>query len=120
MTEPAFRATVLTIYPDIFPGPLGTALSGKGLEKGLWSLKVVDIRDYARDKHRAVDDAPFGGGAGMVMRATARRLEAPPAAARDAMGSESDGRGSGGKPSRRSLTFFSKASGDSLARSSRM
>ena len=68
MTEAAFRATVLTIYPDIFPGPLGTALSGKGLEKGLWSLKVVDIRDYARDKHRAVDDAPFGGGAGMVMR----------------------------------------------------
>lgn len=68
MTDAAFRATVLTIYPDIFPGPLGTALSGKGMEKGLWSLKVVDIRDYARDKHRAVDDTPFGGGAGMVMR----------------------------------------------------
>jgi len=64
----AFAATVLTLYPEMFPGPLGTALSGKALEGGLWTLKTVDIRDFARDKHRSVDDAPFGGGAGMVMR----------------------------------------------------
>ena len=69
MTTAGFASTVLTIYPDLFPGPLGTALSGKALETGLWSLKVVDIRDFAHDKHRSVDDTPYGGGAGMVMRA---------------------------------------------------
>jgi tRNA (guanine37-N1)-methyltransferase len=69
MTASGFDATVLTLYPDMFPGPLGGALSGKALETGLWSLKVVDIRGFAHDKHRSVDDTPYGGGAGMVIRA---------------------------------------------------
>ncbi len=60
---------VLTLYPSMFPGPLGYSLAGKALEQGLWRLETVDIRDYARDKHRTVDEAPFGGGPGMVMRA---------------------------------------------------
>jgi len=64
-----FDATVLTLYPDLFPGPLGAALSGKALENGIWTLKTVDIRDFAHDKHRSVDDTPYGGGAGMVIRA---------------------------------------------------
>lgn len=64
-----FRATVLTLYPDMFPGTLGQALAGRGLENGIWSLDAVQIRDYATDKHRSVDDTPAGGGAGMVMRA---------------------------------------------------
>lgn len=63
-----FRASVLTLFPDMFPGPLGISLSGKALSAGLWALETVDIRDFASDKHRSVDDAPFGGGAGMVMR----------------------------------------------------
>ena len=61
-------AHVLTLYPDTFPGPLGAALSGRSLDSGLWRLETVDIRRFARDKHRTVDDHPFGGGAGMVMR----------------------------------------------------
>ncbi|ANK81656.1 MAG: tRNA (guanosine(37)-N1)-methyltransferase TrmD [Rhizobiales bacterium NRL2] len=68
MSGPAFGATVLTLYPEVFPGPLGVALAGKALEAGIWTLKTVDIRGFAHDKHRSVDDAPFGGGAGMVMR----------------------------------------------------
>ena len=64
-----FRATVLTPYPDMFPGTLGQALAGKGLESGAWSLETVQIRDHATDKHRSVDDTPSGGGAGMVLRA---------------------------------------------------
>jgi tRNA (guanine37-N1)-methyltransferase len=63
-----WSATVLTLFPEMFPGPLGLSLAGKGLEKGLWALDVLDIRDFARDKHRSVDDEPFGGGPGMVMR----------------------------------------------------
>jgi len=63
-----FQITVLTLFPEMFPGPLGESLAGKALEDGLWSLESVDIRDFARDKHRSVDDTPFGGGAGMVMR----------------------------------------------------
>ena len=66
--ERPWRATVVTILPDMFPGPLGQSLSGKGLDTGLWTLETVDIRDFARDKHRSVDDTPAGGGAGMVMR----------------------------------------------------
>ena len=61
-------ATVLTIFPEMFPGPLGMSLAGKALERGLWRLETLDIRDFARDKHRSVDDVPFGGGPGMVMR----------------------------------------------------
>ncbi len=69
MTREPWQATVLTVFPEMFPGPLGQSLAGKGLEKGFWALDVLDIRDFARDKHRSVDDEPFGGGAGMVMRA---------------------------------------------------
>jgi tRNA (guanine37-N1)-methyltransferase len=63
-----WRASVLTIFPEIFPGPLGASLSGKALAGGLWSLEIVDIRDFAADKHRSVDDTPAGGGPGMVMK----------------------------------------------------
>jgi tRNA (guanine37-N1)-methyltransferase len=64
-----FHATVLTLFPEVLPGPLGASLAGKALKDGLWALETVDIRAFARDKHRTVDDSPFGGGAGMVMRA---------------------------------------------------
>jgi tRNA (guanine37-N1)-methyltransferase len=64
-----FTATVLTLYPEMFPGPLGVSLAGKALEQGLWALQVGDIRDHGIDKHRRVDDTPAGGGPGMVMRA---------------------------------------------------
>jgi tRNA (guanine37-N1)-methyltransferase len=63
-----WRATVLTIFPEMLPGPLAYSLAGKALHAGIWRLETVDIRDYAEDKHRSVDDAPFGGGPGMVMR----------------------------------------------------
>jgi tRNA (guanine37-N1)-methyltransferase len=63
-----WRASVLTIFPDLFPGPLGGSLAGKALAAGLWALEAVDIRSYATDKHRSVDDTPAGGGPGMVMR----------------------------------------------------
>ena len=62
-------ARVFTLYPELFPGPLGSGLYKKALEKKLWSLEVVNIRDYALDKHKTVDDTPFGGGSGMLMRA---------------------------------------------------
>ncbi len=64
-----FRAVALTLFPDMFPGPLGASLAGKALQDGVWTLETVDIRTFASDKHRTVDDSPFGGGAGMVMRA---------------------------------------------------
>jgi tRNA (guanine37-N1)-methyltransferase len=64
-----WRATVLTIFPEMFPGPLGSSLAGKALADGKWALQVIDIRDFATDKHRSVDATPSGGGAGMVMRA---------------------------------------------------
>src|SRR3984957_10293896 len=63
-----WRATVLTIFPEMFPGPLGASLAGKACAKGLWSLAAVDIRDFATDRHRMVDDTPAGGGPGMVMK----------------------------------------------------
>ena len=63
-----WRATVLTIFPEMLPGPLAHSLAGKALQAGIWQLETVDIRDFARDKHRSVDDAPFGGGPGMVLR----------------------------------------------------
>ena len=63
-----FQASVLTLFPEMFPGPLGASLAGKAADDGLWGLETVDIRGFARDKHRSVDDTPFGGGAGMVMR----------------------------------------------------
>jgi tRNA (guanine37-N1)-methyltransferase len=68
-TSPIWTARVLTIFPEMFPGPLSASLAGRALIDGLWALETVDIRGFARDKHRSVDDAPFGGGPGMVMRA---------------------------------------------------
>lgn len=65
----SFRATILTLYPEMFPGSLDLSLAGKAREAGRWSLETVQIRDYATSKHRNVDDTPAGGGAGMVMRA---------------------------------------------------
>jgi tRNA (guanine37-N1)-methyltransferase len=64
-----FAATVLTLYPEMFPGPLGVSLAGRALREGRWSIDPVQIRDFATDKHRTVDDTPAGGGAGMVLRA---------------------------------------------------
>jgi len=63
-----WRASVLTLFPEMFPGPLGVSLAGRALERGVWSLEARNIRDHAADRHRTVDDTPFGGGAGMVMR----------------------------------------------------
>ncbi|MDF1599452.1 tRNA (guanosine(37)-N1)-methyltransferase TrmD [Mesorhizobium sp. YIM 152430] len=64
-----FRATVLTLYPEMFPGTLGHSLAGRALAEGTWSLDTVQIRDFATDRHRTVDDTPAGGGAGMVLKA---------------------------------------------------
>lgn len=64
-----FAATILTLYPEMFPGPLGVSLAGKALERGDWSCETVQIRDFTTDKHRTVDDTPAGGGAGMVLKA---------------------------------------------------
>jgi tRNA (guanine37-N1)-methyltransferase len=64
----SFRALVLTLFPEMFPGPLGHSLAGRALARGDWSLETVDIRAFATDRHRSVDDTPFGGGPGMVMR----------------------------------------------------
>ena len=77
----AFVATVLTLYPEMFPGPLGISLAGRALRDGLWSMDAVQIRDFATDRHRSVDDTPAGGGAGMVMRADvlAAALDSVPA-----------------------------------------
>ena len=76
-----WRASVLTLYPEMFPGPLGASLAGRALERGLWALDTVQIRDFAGDRHRTVDDTPAGGGPGMVMRADvlARAIDAAPA-----------------------------------------
>ena len=63
-----FQVAVHTLFPDMFPGPLGTALCGQALARGTWSLEALDIRDVTTDRHRTVDDTPFGGGAGMVFR----------------------------------------------------
>lgn len=84
--RPAWRATVLTLFPEMFPGPLGVSLVGGALAAGLWSLTTVQIRDFGLGRHRQVDDTPAGGGAGMVLRADVlaaaidhARLEAPDA-----------------------------------------
>jgi tRNA (guanine37-N1)-methyltransferase len=75
-----WRASVLTIFPEMFPGPLAQSLAGKALRSGIWSLDTVDIRVHATDKHRTVDDTPAGGGPGMVMKADvlARALDVIP------------------------------------------
>ena len=64
-----WKARVFTLYPEFFPGPLGSGLYKKALDKKIWSLEIINIRDYAEDKHKTVDDTSFGGGSGMVMRA---------------------------------------------------
>lgn len=69
MAMAPWQASVLTLFPEMFPGPLGHSLSGRALEEKRWHLSAVQIRDFAKDKHRSVDDTPAGGGAGMVMRA---------------------------------------------------
>ena len=106
-----WRATVLTIFPEMFPGPLGASLAGKALAKGLWALEAVDIRDHATDKHRTVDDTPAGGGPGMVMKADvlARAIDAAgegrPRLLMSPRGSAADagaGRGTRGRAGRRS------------------
>lgn len=63
-----FRASVVTLFPAMFPGPLGASLAGRALERGIWSLETVDLREFGLGRHRSVDDTPFGGGAGMVLR----------------------------------------------------
>ncbi len=63
-----FAATILTLYPEMFPGPLGISLAGRALERGDWACEAVQIRDFATDRHRTVDDTPAGGGAGMVLK----------------------------------------------------
>ena len=67
-SDPVWRAKVLTLYPEMFPGPLGVSLIGKAREKRLWTLETLDIRSFATDKHRSVDDTPAGGGPGMVLK----------------------------------------------------
>ncbi len=76
-----FRATILTLFPEMFPGPLGLSLAGDALAKGLWSLEARNIREHGLGKHRTVDDTPAGGGAGMVLRADvlAAAIDAAPA-----------------------------------------
>ncbi len=78
MNNSRWTAKVLTLFPEMFPGPLGFSLAGRALDQGLWSLETTDIREFACDKHATVDDAPFGGGPGMVMRAdvVAKALDA--------------------------------------------
>lgn len=68
LSDPMFSAIVLTLFPEMFPGPLKYSLAGKALEKNIWSLQTLQIRDFATDKHKTVDDKPFGGGTGMVMK----------------------------------------------------
>jgi len=87
---PRFTAQLLTLFPEMFPGPLGQSLAGKGLTDGIWALKTLDIRDFSSDKHRSVDDTPSGGGPGMVMRAdiVAGAIDAARAEAKENAGSE--------------------------------
>lgn len=92
-----WRATVFTLFPEMFPGPLGHSLAGRALERGIWSLEVHNIRDAGHGRHRSVDDTPFGGGAGMVMRPDV--LDAALAGALgDVAGDALDGARSGGIP----------------------
>ena len=78
-----FHAAVLTLYPEMFPGPLGASIAGRAKDEGKWALETVQIRDFAIDKHRTVDDTPAGGGAGMVLKADvlARAVDSVPVVA---------------------------------------
>ena len=68
MNSKCFEARVLTLFPEMFPGPLAYSLAGKAIKKKIWKLNTINIRDYAEDKHGTVDDEPYGGGPGMIMR----------------------------------------------------
>jgi tRNA (guanine37-N1)-methyltransferase len=91
-----FRATVITLYPEMFPGPLGVSLAGRARDEGKWALETVQLRDFAADRHRTVDDTPAGGGAGMVLRADV--LAAAVDYAVGVGGAESEGLGAAGLP----------------------
>ena len=80
----SFRATVLTLYPEMFPGSLGHSLAGKALDAGAWSLETVQIRDFAADRHRTVDDTPAGGGFQQILQRGRRGGVNPTAAVRNA------------------------------------
>ena len=86
-----FTATILTLYPEMFPGPLGTSLAGKALERGDWSCATVNPRDFATDKHRTVDDTPAGGGAGMVLKCDVMASALDSVAARSSRAKSRDG-----------------------------
>ena len=66
--KPAWHINILTLFPEMFPGPLGVSITGRALKENIWSYTAINIRDFATDKHKTVDDVPFGGGAGMVMK----------------------------------------------------
>lgn len=101
-TAMPWKARVLTLYPAMFPGPLGQSLAGRALSEGLWSLTAVDIRDFARDKHRTVDDTPCGGGPGMVMRP-----DVLAAAIDSVMGADETLAGAEGAAAEQPLIYFS-------------
>jgi tRNA (guanine37-N1)-methyltransferase len=73
----SFRADIVTLFPELFPGPLGASVIGRGAAEGRWSLHLTQLRDFATDRHRSVDDTPAGGGAGMVLRASMTRSSTP-------------------------------------------
>ncbi|MEX0341776.1 MAG: tRNA (guanosine(37)-N1)-methyltransferase TrmD [Erythrobacter sp.] len=102
-----FAATFLTLYPEMFPGPLGVSLAGKALERGDWSCETVQIRDFATDKHRTVDDTPAGGGAGMVLKADVlgRALDHI-IGTQETRSSRAQSRDGGSEPGRRVSTSF--------------
>jgi len=90
--QPAWRATVITLFPELFPGPLGASVIGKALERAQWSLETVQLRDFGLGPHAAVDDRPFGGGAGMVMRPDVLAAAMDAVLAREAGGEQTTGR----------------------------
>ncbi|MEL7189120.1 MAG: tRNA (guanosine(37)-N1)-methyltransferase TrmD [Pseudomonadota bacterium] len=108
-----FAATILTLYPEMFPGPLGASLAGKALERGDWSLETVNPRDFTTDKHRTVDDTPAGGGAGMVLKADVMARALDSILPETGRGTAPDLiRGGGGEPSdERDLPLHQTASG---------
>ena len=71
-----FRASIITLYPDMFPGPLGVSLAGNALERGDWDLETIALRNFGEGKHKRVDDTPAGGGAGMVLKPNALAIAA--------------------------------------------
>jgi tRNA (guanine37-N1)-methyltransferase len=101
-----FHAQIITLYPEMFPGPLGVSLAGRALEEGKWSCTPIQIRDFATDKHRTVDDTPAGGGAGMVLKADVLAAAVDYAVSEMAALCSGEGRSLGGEEteaSRRSL-----------------